>query len=240
MLLMRGQWGNILSNAHTLDKLKQRWHDSRPPPSVIYCEPFFNDFATVLNLHGNCNHPPLPMAYGETFLRTVYTTLTSNPARWARTMLIICYDEHGGFFDHVPPPAMRYAPQPGAEWLDPAPFDTLGLRIPGIIVSPLVEHQSACHALLDHTSILQLMVDKFGSPDDLAFFGDASNRKASGIRSLAETITRTTPRPSEGVTLRPAPVPADPAPTSTRELTPGAQLFERLLAMKPKAQLDRR
>jgi hypothetical protein len=62
-------------------------------------EPLYNDFATVLQLHGNCNHPPLPMSFGEAFLKNVYDALTSNPGKWSRTVMIVCYDEHGGFFD---------------------------------------------------------------------------------------------------------------------------------------------
>ena len=73
-------------------------------------------------------------------------------------MLVICYDEHGGFFDHVAPPGMKYQPPLDSVWLDPRPFTTLGVRVPGIVVSPLVEAGSCFSGLLDHTSILQLLV----------------------------------------------------------------------------------
>lgn len=235
MLLMKSQWRNVISNAHTLDTLAQHWQSADRAPDVIYCEPFFNDFATAIGIHGNCNHPPLPMAYGEAFLRRVYTTLISNPAKWARTMLVICYDEHGGFFDHVPPPTMRYAPPPGSCWQQQKPFDQLGIRVPAIIASPLVEHQSSYRGLLDHTSILQLMVEKFGVPSDLAYFGDAANRKASGIQSLSATITRTTPRRNEWLTLPPPPAPAGPA--TTPAISEVARLFRRLIELAPKLKL---
>jgi phospholipase C len=208
LVLMKSQWKNLLPNTHTLDTLAKDWQSSAAAPAVIYCEPFFNDFATAIGMHGNCNHPPLPMAPGEAFLRTVYTALTANPAKWRRTMMILCYDEHGGFFDHVTPPAIDYPPPPGSSWSTPQPFTSFGVRIPGIVISPLVDRATAFHGQLDHTSILQLMVDKFGSPDDLAFFGHAPARKAAGVRSLAATLTRTSPRTDDIVALPPAPASA--------------------------------
>jgi phospholipase C len=194
LLLMASQWKHILAHGRPLDLLAANWGSASPAPDVVYCEPFFNDFATVLGTHGNCNHPPLPAGYGEDFLRRVYQALTSNPAKWARTVLLVCYDEHGGFFDHVAPPPMAYSPPPGNSWVDPKPMTTLGVRIPGIVVSPLVEAGSRYHGLLDHTSILQLIVDRFGTPADLAFFGEAAVRKNNGVNSLASALTRTTPR----------------------------------------------
>ena len=52
----------------------------------------------------NDDHPPADMYYGQLFLKGVYDTLRSNSALWQKTMLIITYDEHGGFYDHVIPP----------------------------------------------------------------------------------------------------------------------------------------
>jgi phospholipase C len=190
LLLMDSQWRH-LGRAHTLDVLQKNWQSSAKAPDVIYCEPFYNDFATAINTHGNCNHPPLPMAFGEAFLKRVYIALTSNPQKWAKTMLVICYDEHGGFFDHVTPPEMPYAQPADGTWTHKDPFKTLGMRIPAIIASPLVPRGKTFPGLLDHTSILQLMVDRFGSPADLAVFGDSVNRKKNGVQSLAATLTGT-------------------------------------------------
>jgi len=206
MLLMKSQWELLITNSAPLSELQARWSSAEAAPGVIYCEPFYNDFATALGMHGNCNHPPLPMAYGEDFLKRVYETLTSNPAKWARTVLIICSDEHGGFFDHVAPPPMNYAPPPGNQWTNPASFTTLGIRIPGLVISPLVDAASAYHGLLDHTSILQLLVDRFGSPGVLDGFGDAASRKAKGVQSIADVLTRPAPRADvPGVPAAPTP-----------------------------------
>jgi len=223
----------VARHGHTLDALQNRWQSSSPAPSLVYCEPFFNDFAIAIGLHGNCNHPPLPLAYGEDLLRRVYLALISNPAKWARTVLVVCYDEHGGFFDHVAPPGMKYKAPAGSNWSDSRPFATLGVRIPGIVVSPLVEAGSAFHGLLDHTSILQLIVDRFGEPQDLSFFGDALARKNNRVLSLGQVLTRRAPR------VDIPEVPAAPTPASGAATTPAitdiARLFRGVLADKPKS-----
>ena len=235
LLMMKSQWTHVVHNGHALSALAGKWKSKQKAPDVLYIEPFFNDFATALGLHGNCNHPPLPVAYGEDFLNRVYTILTSDREKWKRTMMIICYDEHGGFFDHVAPPAMKYAPPKDHKWSDKTPFKSLGVRVPGIVVSPLVDPGKVFHELLDHTSILQLLVDKFGKPNDLAFFGDAAARKASGVASLARTLTRSTPRDDIPT------VPAAPPPNFPFSITPPisnvGQIFRQVIAAKPAKQV---
>lgn len=233
LLLMKSQWKHVIENAHILDELQARWQSADPAPDVIYCEPFFNDFATAIGLHGNCNHPPLPLAFGEDLLRRVYLALTSNPAKWARTMLVICYDEHGGFFDHVAPPDMRFKPPVGSNWSDPSPFGTLGVRVPGLVVSPLVEPGSAFHGLLDHTSILQLMVDRFGDPQDLSFFGDAPSRKNNRVLSLSSVLNRTAPR-NDVPAVPAAPVLSPGSASTTPAISEVARLFRGVISDKPK------
>jgi hypothetical protein len=139
---------------------------------------------------------PVPMRFcrPDDIPMTAMLALTSNPDRWRRTLLIVCYDEHGGFFDHVSPPTMRYNAPMGNSWLDPTAMSTLGVRIPGIIVSPAIGEKTSFHELLDHTSIQQLLVDRFGSPGDLARFGVAAQRKANGVASLASLPWLDTPR----------------------------------------------
>ncbi len=235
LLLMPSQWGHVLAHGHTLDALAASWQSAGPAPKFLYCEPFYNDFATVLGLHGNCNHPPLPVGYGEDFLRRVYQALTSNPAKWQKTVLIICYDEHGGFFDHVAPPHMPYAPPAGNHWTTQAPFSTLGLRIPGLVISPLVDPRSSSHLLFDHTSILQLLVDRFGEPADLAFFGQAmarKNNRTNAIQSLTSVLTRTAPRTDDILTGLTSPV-VQTAAATTPPISQLGQLFREVLAKKP-------
>jgi phospholipase C len=222
LLLMNNQ-GKHFDHVHTLEQLETDWHSSQPAPSVIYIEPFYNDFATVLGLTGNCNHPTLPANSGESFLRHVYTILTSNPERWAKTMLVISYDEHGGFFDHVQPPDIGYKPPPGHTWTDPTPFTRLGVRVPGIVVSPLVEMGKCFKGTLDHTSILQLIVERFGDlAVDLPKFGDAVARKEQKIQSLSATLTQA--EPLTDIVMLPAP-PHVAGPSTSVHLTNLGLLF---------------
>jgi phospholipase C len=220
--------------------LQREWPDNAiKAPDVIYCEPFYNDFATALGKHGECNHPPLPVSYGEAFLKLVYETLTSNPTKWQNTMLVVCYDECGGFFDHVNPPGMPYGPPTDGQWKDPSAFRTLGMRVPGIVVSPWVKKSAVFDQLLDHTSILQLMVDKFGTPTDLAFFGDAQNRKNNRVHSLAETITEPAARVNDPVQLPPAPSTSTAAAT-TPPITDIGRMFRGVIADNPASRFPPR
>jgi phospholipase C len=126
-------------------------------PQVLFLEP---SFSSVFG-PPNDNHPPHPLALGEALLRQVYLALSGNPRRWARTLFLVTYDEHGGFFDHVPPPPI---PTPKPPLADPdygAPFETLGLRVPGLAISPFIAPGS-CHALFDHTSVLAFIAERFG------------------------------------------------------------------------------
>ena len=231
LLLMRSQWRHVRRHAFPLRRLASEWASERRAPDVIYCEPLYNDFATVFGRHGTCNHAPLPVCFGEGLLKRLYEALVSNPEKWARTVLVICYDEHGGFFDHVPPPALSYPPPADALWENPTPFATLGVRIPALVVSPLVERGSVFKGLLDHTSILQLMVDRFGEPGDLETFGHASARKAAGIHSLSDVLTRTSPRLDTPTSL---PTPPSPAGIPLRgPVTEASRMFEAVIAAAP-------
>jgi phospholipase C len=82
----------------------------------------------------NDQHPPHDLQDGEALIATVYNALRGAPT-WQRTLLIVIYDEHGGCYDHVPPPQ---ATPPGGPYPDGFRFDRYGVRVPAIIVSPYV------------------------------------------------------------------------------------------------------
>jgi phospholipase C len=138
-----------------LRRLKPDFAGDAALPQVIFVEPGYTDGMSK----SPCDDkPPTSVLSGQRFLLNVYEALTANPARWSRTLLIITYDQHGGFFDHVsPPPIVTRAPS--GEYPD---FKSAGLRVPAIIVSPLVRGGSIFNGVLDHTSILRLLADKFG------------------------------------------------------------------------------
>jgi phospholipase C len=183
----------------------------KPPaagdPRVIVVEPEYCDVPVHFGHAPNDNHAPLPIAPGEQFLREVYAALTANPARWQSTLLVVFHDEHGGFFDHVPPPRIPTTPPPNA--LYATPFDSLGLRVPALVASPLVARGRAFNGLLDHTSVLQLIAQKFaGSPD---YSAEVARRRAAGVLSLAAVL-------DAGPGVARADVPAPPADTPTQAM----------------------
>ncbi|MDB5936823.1 MAG: phospholipase phosphocholine-specific [Massilia sp.] len=116
-----------------------------------------------------CEHPDMnPPGYGESLVARVLDALTSNPAVWAKTALIICYDEEGGFFDHVPPPVPPASRSDGysgvstdGEVSGGEPVG-LGARVPLLVVSPWTRGGWVCSEVFDHTSILRFLERRFG------------------------------------------------------------------------------
>jgi phospholipase C len=93
----------------------------------------------------------------------VYDTLRGNAAVWNKTLLVLLYDEHGGFFDHVPPPA-TVAPDEASAQGEKFKFDRLGVRVPALLVSPWVRKGRVDHRVYDHTSLLATVKGLFGLP----------------------------------------------------------------------------
>jgi phospholipase C len=158
-------------------------------PQIILIEPSYADAPHLGSNHPNDDHPPLAVGFGEQFLRQIYEALTCNPDRWAKTVLLVMYDEHGGFFDHVPPLSVPYAP-PDAAY---PPFTTTGVRVPALVVSPLVAERHVYSGALDHTSVLQCLAERF-SPHEEGYSIDVNQRRALGIASVSEVLNLSNPR----------------------------------------------
>jgi phospholipase C len=130
-------------------------------PAVSWIDPHFKDLR-VLAPDSNDDHPPSDVIAGQDLVLTIYHALSANAATWAKTLLIITYDEHGGFYDHVPPP-------PATD--DRPDFRRLGVRVPALLVSPLVAPGSTSTSLLgadfhfDHTSIMRTILTRFCQVD---------------------------------------------------------------------------
>jgi phospholipase C len=100
----------------------------------------------------NDGHPPHDLALAEAFLSSVHRALVNGPA-WARTMLVITFDEHGGFYDHVSPPTT----------VDAAPdFRQLGFRVPAIVAGPMVHAGRVVSTPFEHVSIAATLRARFG------------------------------------------------------------------------------
>jgi len=110
----------------------------------------------------NDQHPPHGVTAGEQLIATVYNALRNGP-QWTSTLLIITYDEHGGCYDHVPPPA---AVPPDTTPTSPFGFDRYGVRVTAVIVSPYIKTNTILRAPkgsapFDHTSILATLRKRF-------------------------------------------------------------------------------
>ena len=152
---------------------------------------------------GNSQHPNYDVSLGEQLIQSVYNALRSGPG-WNQTLLFITYDEHGGLYDHVPPPSGATPPDatPSQVGFD---FTRFGVRVPAVLVSPLIPAGTvfrvpAGSTPLDHTSVLKTIEVRWGLPALTA--RDAAAPDVGDVLSLA---TPRTDDPLAGVT----------APTST-------------------------
>ncbi|HMH06796.1 MAG TPA: alkaline phosphatase family protein, partial [Terriglobales bacterium] len=112
-------------------------------PDYSFVEPNYNDHdgdnGTEL---ASDQHPDHHVQAGELFIASVYNAIKRNPSLWRSTVLLIVYDEHGGIYDHVPPPACMkdgFVAQPNDTGTGRSfEFDRLGVRVPAILVSPWI------------------------------------------------------------------------------------------------------
>jgi phospholipase C len=152
-------------------------------PRVAWIDPNFVDLS-ILDSNSNDDHPPSDVRAGQELVMLVYRALAESP-RWEKTMLVVTYDEHGGFFDHEPPPA---PPE------DSPLFDTYGVRVPAFVISPLVDPATVSHTVFDHTSLTRTILERFGVEGAVAKMAEKAPRVARA-EHLGRLLTRT---PAEG------------------------------------------
>jgi phospholipase C len=148
---------------------------------------------------GNSQHPNYDVALGEQLIYDVYQAVSSGP-NWNQTLLIITYDEHGGCYDHVAPPAGAVAPDnlAGEFGFD---FTRFGVRVPTVLVSPWIQAGTVFRAPetgtpLDHTSILKTVEVLWGVPSLTA--RDAAAPDVSAVFTCTQPRTD---NPLAGVTV---------------------------------------
>jgi len=127
-------------------------------PSYSFVEPNYSDHETDSGEEvANDQHPDHNMQAGEAFIASIYQAIKNNPDLWETTALLITYDEHGGIFDHVPPPDCpkdQFTADGNATGTGvPFHFDRLGVRVPSILVSPWIPKGSVVDRVFDHASI---------------------------------------------------------------------------------------
>lgn len=123
-------------------------------PAVSFVDPHF---AIEPLGTSNDDHPMADLRRGQAFLNRIYGALAASP-QWARTLLVINYDEWGGFFDHVPPPTAPVSAEEAALGND----GLLGIRVPCVLMGPRARPGSVCQLELDPNAILNLICWRFG------------------------------------------------------------------------------
>jgi phospholipase C len=158
-------------------------------PAVSFVDPFF----TVLDDGtGGDAHPHSDVRNADAFLARIFNALAMGP-KWRNTVLVINWDESGGFFDHVPPPRVVAANNVDQDQIDGTVL--LGMRAPTLIVSPFTRNRTGAPPLVnstvfDHTSVLKLIEWRWGLQPLTP--RDASN----DIGNLAVAMNFATPDPS--------------------------------------------
>jgi phospholipase C len=192
--------------------------------------PHFTFIEPAYTLFANDDHPPHDPIRGQRLVAEVYNALRANQRLWRSTLLVILYDEHGGFADHVSPPRA----EPPDEHQEEYTFDRLGVRVPAVFVSPWLAPQ-ICDEVFDHTSLLRALTEKWG----LGPLGARTAKAADVFAALQKTAA---PREDTPAALDPdmaPPVPHD-APNTDHQAA-AMQLAEDLDAtpgLTPRERTD--
>jgi phospholipase C len=165
-------------------------------PNYVFIEPRYFDF---LVWKANDYHPPHDVRFGEYLVADVYATLRASKL-WEKSLFILVFDEHGGFYDRLSPP--RPVPNPDNQHShDPFfGFTRLGVRVPAILVSPLIERGQVDSTVFEHASVPATVKKLFGLPAFLT----ARDAAAATFESV---LSLSTPRTDAPITL---PVPRRP------------------------------
>jgi phospholipase C len=140
--------------------------DRNALPEYSFLEPNYTDH-DALDGSGEAiacdQHPDHDVRAGEQFIATVYNRIRQNPKLWPNTALLVVYDEHGGIYDHVSPPACTpdgFSATPADTGMhDGFKFDRLGVRVPAVLVSPWVQKGSVIDEVFEHACIPATITD---------------------------------------------------------------------------------
>ncbi|WP_347901556.1 alkaline phosphatase family protein [Pseudomonas purpurea] len=152
----------------SIKSFKQDIHD-QALPALSWIEPSYGLLNGTLGPNVS-HHPPEDIRFGDQFVGDVFNALSANKAVWDKTLFVLLYDEHGGFHDHVvPPAAVQTDTTSDVNWNNP--FTLLGVRVPAIFASPWLKpglvpwaSSSINRQHYDHTSLLAFLCDHFNVP----------------------------------------------------------------------------
>ncbi|KAI4302873.1 hypothetical protein MLD38_038571 [Melastoma candidum] len=182
-----------LKNFHPFDiDFKNHCREGKLPNYVVVEQRYFD----LSILPANDDHPSHDVSQGQKFVKEVYEALRGSP-QWKEMLFLIIYDEHGGFFDHVPTP-IKGVPSPDGI-VGPEPynfkFDRLGVRVPAIFISPWIEPGTVLHepsgpfleSQYEHSSIAATVKKIFNLPHFLT-------KRDEWAGTFEVVLNRTSPR----------------------------------------------
>ncbi len=150
--------GVTMADIHSLKDLQGDLQGPYPYP-YTFIEPNYGDVTGGTYAGGSSQHPMDDSAGGENLLSYVYGAIRNSPY-WNTSLLIVLYDEHGGFYDSVSPPTGVTAPGDNPQYgynTHGFDFTTLGVRVPAVLVSPLITAGTVDSTPYDHSSVLALL-----------------------------------------------------------------------------------
>jgi phospholipase C len=183
---------NIVSINDRRDGLDADIRNGRVP-EVLFIEPTFTGLPPVSIAEDD--QPPTNISRGQEFVSNIYNKLRG--ARLLRdSLFVVTYDEHGGFYDHVPPPGTELAPAgEKIAKLHPKGPEHLGVRVPSFLISGYVQAGSVFDGILDHTCIIKTILLKYRrklSNNDFVRYG----QRVMDSRHLGEALNLDNPRSS--------------------------------------------
>jgi phospholipase C len=199
-------------------------------PEFCFIEPAYN------HPGANDDHPPYDVMSGQGLIAEVYNALRANEQLWNSTLLLIVYDEHGGFYDHVAPPPTVPPDNHHSEYT----FDQLGPRVPAILVSPFIK-PGVFSEQLDHTSLLRYLTDKW----NLGPLGARTTQAKSFAGVIGSTLRTDTPKtipamPASGKLPPQTPVPVPATLTDQQQALLGlSHLLETMTTTDPATTVAR-
>lgn len=139
---------SVVFDIREFEDLAEDLKDTSFDAAYVHIEPSYDVFEEFRD--GTSQHPLASVATGERFIKATYEAIRNSPV-WEKSLLIITWDEHGGFYDHFPPPL---APRTGERGRKHGfVFDQLGPRVPAVVVSPLIPRNLIDHRPYDHSAI---------------------------------------------------------------------------------------
>jgi phospholipase C len=184
------------------------------PYAYTFIEPNYGVVTDDSYESGSSQHPMDGVWGGEMLIHNLYVLLRNSPL-WDKSLLIITYDEHGGFYDHFAPGPITPPDDGSSGWYNESgfTFDLAGVRVPTVVVSPWIPAGKVDHTVYDHSSVLATLENRFFQPPIPSL-----TQRDANAQNLLGLLTLTSPRtdcPPSSV-----PLPAPPLAAASPIITP--------------------